>query len=414
MGFCNSWAGRSYNGQVCTSKLLFGQDKRHWASVLNIIFISLLNSGSGQTVGQFPTIAKPCSLAEIHTTFMQKNSIDDLRQKLFAETDGIKFSNLKDKLIKLYGESERKLTIEIFEQYIKEGKITHWREFLMTDLIDLILENESEYSNFFEWTVTTPKLSYWGIDGLIKTKGKNSYRKLVEIIVNESCQISIRAKAIKSISEFSRQPFDFGLPSDPGYWKKENFKIQEILEWQKNGYLDGLGYVKPKTHPSLKNPKTDLEKIVSKLEKKLEKSRNKNQDLANPSNWLVIADIESILQIEAKWTLPEKYLLFLKYFSPLRLHIDNKKFVNGLSLYGARNLIESQVGYSLNSNNKSQIANWPENFLVIGDDGGDPFCIDLGNISNGDSPIYTSMHGQGTWKFELFNDSFINFLKGLV
>jgi hypothetical protein len=44
---------------------LFGQDKQHWASVLNIIFISLPSSGSGQTVGQFPTIAKPCSLPAI-------------------------------------------------------------------------------------------------------------------------------------------------------------------------------------------------------------------------------------------------------------------------------------------------------------------------------------------------------------
>ena len=62
IGFCNSWAGRSYNRQQYTSQLLFGQDKQHWALVHNIISISLLSISSGQTVGQFPTIAKPCSL----------------------------------------------------------------------------------------------------------------------------------------------------------------------------------------------------------------------------------------------------------------------------------------------------------------------------------------------------------------
>jgi cytochrome c oxidase subunit 1 len=54
---------------------LFGQDKQRWALVLKIIFISLLSSSSGQTVGQFPTIAKPCSLAAIkfgHTLVMKQ------------------------------------------------------------------------------------------------------------------------------------------------------------------------------------------------------------------------------------------------------------------------------------------------------------------------------------------------------
>jgi hypothetical protein len=38
MGFCNSWAGRSYNQQQCISKLWFGLDKQHWVLVLNINF----------------------------------------------------------------------------------------------------------------------------------------------------------------------------------------------------------------------------------------------------------------------------------------------------------------------------------------------------------------------------------------
>jgi len=41
-------------GTISSSKhpsFCSGQDKQHWTSVLNIIFISLLSSGSGQTDG---------------------------------------------------------------------------------------------------------------------------------------------------------------------------------------------------------------------------------------------------------------------------------------------------------------------------------------------------------------------------
>lgn len=345
---------------------------------------------------------------------MQRNSIDHLRQQLFDESNGSKFSKLKDKLLKTYVDTERELVINTLIQYVKEGQILHWRNFLLTDVIDIIHEKEKQYSDFFEWTITVPALTYWGIDGLLKTKGKDSYEKLIELINTEDQPLSIRAKAIKSICEFSKQTFDKGLPSDPGYWEVKNLKIVDILQWQQNGYPNGFGYEKPKIHPSLNNPKTDFEKLVSKLDNKLQKSRSAKQDLANPSNWLVIASETDISEIEKKWTLPDKYLLFLKNYSPLQVYIDSKKFVNELSLYGASDLIKGQNGYSYDAETQKALNDWPTNFVVIGDDGGDPFCIDISAINDGDAPIYSSMHGQGVWEFELVADTFIKFLKSLT
>ena len=221
-------------------------------------------------------------------------------------------------------------------------------------------------------------------------------------------------KAIKSISVYSKQPFDRELPKDPGYWKLEDLRILEVETWQKNGCPVGQGYAKPQVHISLENPKTELEKIASKLNKKLEAKRTKNQDLSNPTNWLAIADETDILNITEKWKLPENYLLFLKNHSPIKVFIDNKKYFQGLHLYGASELIKRQEGYSFNPVTNKTIDEWPTNFVVIADAGADPYCIDINQIKENDSPIYTSMHGNGEWEFELYADSFLTFLKEIA
>jgi hypothetical protein len=343
---------------------------------------------------------------------MTDNSIEKLKYQIFDETDGNKFSKLKDKLLKKYSAIERDKVIEILKDYTKNGKLLFWREFLLTDIIELV--NENENVNYFEWTITEPQLTYWGIEGLIKTSGKNSYDKLIELILSDIGSVEIKAKAIKSIALKSKQPFDAGLPSDPGYWKQEDFRIEDIINWQKNGYKDGQGYSEPKTHSSLANPQTEFELVVSELNKKLEIQRTKNEDLSNPTNWLKIADETDILNIESRWTLPEIYLQFLKYYSPLQVTIYNKKYYQGLSLYGASNLIKSQQGYFLNPVTNEEFEEWPKNFVVIADAGADPFCINLNKIKDNDAPIYKSMHGNGEWKFKLYADSFLKFLKDIT
>ena len=341
---------------------------------------------------------------------MTDKILEKYRQQIFQETDGSKFSKLIKKLIKKHSFSDRENVLKILTDYSKNGQILHWRNFLLTDIIDLINKDDRNYEVFFEWCVTQPDLTYWGIDGLLKTKGKKAYPTLIELAMNDNLEISIRAKSIKSISIQSKQLFDRALPDDPGYWKIEDLRMDEVKKWQENGYPDGEGYNKPTTHNSLENPKSELEKVVAKLDKNLEKERNKVQDLSTPTNWLVIADETDILSIQTKWKLPENYLLFLKNYSPLRVLIENKKFFQGLNLYGASELIERQGGYSFNPITCEIIEDWPKNFVVIADAGADPYCIDINNIKGNDAPIYKSMHGEGDWKFKLYADSFLTFL----
>ena len=85
-----------------------------------------------------------------------------------------------------------------------------------------------------------------------------------------------------------------------------------------------------------------------------------------------------------------------------------------MHLYGASELIKRQEGYSFNPVTNKTIDEWPTNFVVIADAGADPYCIDINQIKENDSPIYTSMHGNGEWEFELYADSFLTFLKEIA
>ncbi len=341
---------------------------------------------------------------------MAKN-LEYLKTMLFQEIDGVKFDRLKNKIIKDFSSDQRKEVIDVFVQYAKEGQLLHWRDFLLTDIIRLVEKDEDTYASFFEWAITQPKLTYWSIDGLLKTKGKRAYEALITLICDETVVLSCRAKAIKSLSIYANQNFDRALVKDPSYWKSEDLRISELLVWQQQGYPDGIGYSTPQRHPSLKNPKTVLEKVVAKLDKKLEIKRQKRQDLSNPSDWLAMAKDEAILKITQQWNLPKEYLLFLTCYSPIHVCITKQAFSQGLWLYGADNLIQNQAGYAYHGITQEIFTDWPKEFVVIADDGGDPYCID---INDPKGAIYTSMHGMGQWEFEKYTDSFTDFLKILA
>jgi hypothetical protein len=345
---------------------------------------------------------------------MKINKREELENKLMAEADGTKFSRLKDKLIKNFGESEREAVIQAFTQYVREGKLLHWRSFLMTDIIALLQEGEEPYIPFFEWALTVRELAYWAVNGLLKTAGKTAYPILVSTAMNEGTKLEVRANAIKCLSVHSEQKFDSGLPADPGYWKAEQLPLPALLKWQKEGYPSGIGYAAPATHPALQQPVTPLEKLAANLDKKIAKYRKQQYDKANPGNWLVIASENDLQRIAEKWTLPETYALFLRNFSPLHITIDGGDFEQGLNLYGAHELIVRQQGYSLNGVTNEVLHDWPPHLLVIADDGGDPYCLDLSMISEGDAPILYSRHGMGRWEFEKVADSFMDFLKMLT
>ena len=342
---------------------------------------------------------------------MAKATLQDLSTQLLNESDGNKFAKLKDKLIRQFGETDTTQVLEVLTNYTREGKLLHWRNFLMTDIIRLIPQDDKQYTAFFEWAIAIPNLTYWAIDGLLKTTGIQAYDQLITLATNEHLPVSNRAKAIKSLALHSQQPFDRQLPADPGYWKVQDLRLEELISWQKNGLQTGAGYAAPVTHPALQQPLTQLEQITARLEKKLQQRRKEHQDPSNPSDWLIVAADSDIQAIDSKWTLPEVYHTFLKNFSPLRVMInEGDAFPAGLDLYGAAELIARQDGYAYNSVKQEKILDWPENYLVIADAGGDPFCIDL---TTTEGAIYTSMHGMGTWEFELYAESFIAFLDEL-
>jgi len=339
---------------------------------------------------------------------------EELERKLFEETDGTKFSRHKDKLIKLFAESEREAVIHAFMQYAREGRLKHWRGFLTTDILGLVQEGEAAYAPFFKWALTDPATAYWAVNGFLKTTGKEAYPLLVTMATDKAVELAVRANAIKCLSVHSQQTFDSGLPADPGYWKPEQLPVQALLQWQEEGYPQGVGYAPPVTHPALLEPVTPLENLAAKLEKKLAKLRKQRYDKANPDNHLVVANENDLVRITEKWTLPETYALFLRNFSPLHVQIDGDSFEQGLHLYGAQELIARQSGYSLNTVTNEVIPEWPLHLLVIADDGGDPYCLDLSVISNGDAPVLYSQHGMGYWEFEKAADSFMDFLKLLT
>lgn len=98
--------------------------------------------------------------------------------------------------------------------------------------------------------------------------------------------------------------------------------------------------------------------------------------------------------IKAKWHLPEEYLSFLEE------NADNRYFeteeYEQIEIYGAKDLIRGQYGYSYNPQLKQVIEEWNPNYVVIGNSACDPFCID---ISMKQSPVYFAYHGAGSWDF---------------
>lgn len=342
------------------------------------------------------------------------NTLVNLTDTLFAEKDGSKFAALKDKLIRSYAGKDRQAVIASLVRYAREGQLLHWRGYLMADIVRLVAPGETSWQSFFEWAVAQPSLAYWAVDGLLATAGRDAYPILVALALNEDRSPEQRAKAVKSLAMYSRQPFDRELPSDPGYWKPQQLRLSELLAWQERGYPDGEGYAPPQVHPSLLHPGNDFEKLMAKLDKQLEKKRRKNKDHANPSDWLTIADEKDITYIRERWTLPDVYLTFLQYYSPLKVTFTGPHFTEGLSLYGAHELASRQGGYAYNGISGEPLADWPSHLLVIGDDGADPYCLDLSAIKDGDAPVVTALHGQGDWEFEEYAESFTKLIKALV
>lgn len=348
------------------------------------------------------------------TTEGGRRKVDLLNKKckLLEESKDGQACDLIKYIVKKANHENKKQIIETLMKYANKGYVEHLRGFAVARMVDLISENEVSYSDFFETCIESKDENkiYWGIEGYIKIRGISSCDFLIPFVFCNDFPLSCKANIIKKLSRITNNTFDQGKPMDPGNWKESDINYEEIRQWTENRFPFGKGYEEPVRHICLEVPETFAEKIYSKLDKKLAKKRAKKQDLANPTNWLVMANEADIIRIRNKWKLPEYYMDFLSKASPLKADLKLKNY-GRINVYGAYNLIENQNGYSFNPITGEEIDNWNKNYLVIAERNADPFCID---ISLKNSPIYFAHHGMGEWKYEEAFVDFITFLNQII
>ncbi len=333
-------------------------------------------------------------------------------QKLLTAMDGVDACNAINALCKNATENSREQVIQALMQYAETGRIVHMQSFALARMVSLVQEQEINYMEFFKSCIESKDKSkcYWGIGGYCKVMKKASFDYLLETLFSKQMILENKALIVKKLSELSNTPFDANKPYECIHWKEEDMEYDRIRIWAQSGYPDGNGYDKPHRHECLDNPKSVEEKLYARLDKKLLKKREKKQDLAHPSNWLIRAEQSELDDILQKWALPQGYIDFLEKASPLKVDFRIKGFGN-VCVYGAHELIQGQAGYSYNSTTNTNIATWNSNYVVIAQRFGDPFCID---ISQANSPVYFAEHGMGKWEFTKEFDSFIEFLKNLA
>lgn len=88
----------------------------------------------------------------------------------------------------------------------------------------------------------------------------------------------------------------------------------------------------------------------------------------------------------------------------------------GIHIYQPEELKEAQVGYSISLDGNSLIddeaGGWQRNWTVVGYEElcGDPIFV---YVSAEDCPVYTAMHGEGSWTPILIADTIEGFAKAL-
>ena len=266
-----------------------------------------------------------------------------LIQRLRATTSGEEVWRTVRKLAAV-DSAERPTVVEVFLQYRQTGGLLHWRPLIMPSAIDLIADGDSRYAPTFRKLLEERATAYWAVTGLARTLGRASYDELTDFALSGRHATDARANAIVVLATLSGQTFTRGLPTDPGKWLLAQLPLAALGAWRSQGYPDGAGFVPPITSEALTTPLTEIDKLAVRLESKLRRYRDGGQDLANPTNWLVPADGSDLLAITERWPLPERYIEFVTKFSPRSVTIYGKGFGQGLSLYGASELVRAQDG----------------------------------------------------------------------
>ncbi|MBI2690057.1 MAG: SMI1/KNR4 family protein [Acidobacteria bacterium] len=342
-----------------------------------------------------------------------KINFGKLRDKLLASKDGIETHRLISRVLRAMDDHVEDVQ-SILAEYSKDGPLDHCREYAMARLVKIVPRGGSGFRSLFESGLSDPYTAYWSIEGLIRLVGPASYEQLTAFVLDASQKTEHRAKAIREMALDSGQQFIRGLPSDPGYWKIDQMPLLEFQKWAAAGFPKGPGFQEPVRHPNLDAPRSTVDFAASRLESKLAKYRRECQDIAEPSNWLTPASESELASVQARWSLPSNFVEFLSKFSPLRVTIENRRYYQGLCLYGAADLISGQHGYSYNPTTESALPEWPAYYVVIADHAADPLVLDLSGNPTADAPILTAMHGTGTWEFSKEAPSFLALLERLA
>lgn len=332
-------------------------------------------------------------------------------EKLEQTTDGVAACNTILYLAKRINEENRDQVMAALMQYGDNGLVEFHRGFAVGMVVELMDKQDSTYSDFFMSCIQSGDSSkaYWGIEGYVKAAGKAACNALIPFVFLHDFPLECKANIIMQLSKVTNNIFEQGKP-DPGFWKESDIDYGTIRQWAEQGFPCGKGFTEPVRHICLDSPETAAEKVYSKIDKKLKQKREKKQNLANPTNWLVQAEPSDMEQIDQRWHLPADYRDFLLKASPVTADLKMKGY-GYITLYGAHNLIKCQEGYRYNPIEKKNIDSWNKDYLVIADRGADPFCIDL---SVEESPVYFGLHGMGQWEFSEAFGNFMDFLKHIM
>jgi hypothetical protein len=332
-----------------------------------------------------------------------------LREQIFACRNGVELSALFQRLRKRPPPEAR----AVFMEYAVRGPIGHWRPSAVASAVDLTADGDTTMAEFFAARLRNPKTRYWAIAGLVKAAGRQAYPALAELALRPRLTRGDRAHAMQAIAYHAGQQFIVGLPTDPGYWTPKLMPTIAFRAWVEAGFPQGPGYVPPPRHRDLDRPRTPLHRAAKALEAKLAKERaERKQLLSSPRNWLTPASEAEMAAIEARWKLPKVYAEFLRKFSPLDNWFWPRRHGLAFQLFGAADLIEGQAGYAFHGITREPLPNWPVNLLVIGNEEGDPYALDLGAVREGDAPVLSAMPSD-EWDFRRRARTFVEFLEKL-
>ena len=161
----------------------------------------------------------------------------------------------------------------------------------------------------------------------------------------------------------------------------------------------------------------DIAALLEELRRELHTQERKRlldtaEDEALPPT--LPANPATVASMAQRYGLPPLYRDFLTALGRDSLTIVPGPF-QALTLYAAPELERAQVGFrGARPGDESFVAphSWRRNWVVIAYDNGDPYFLDVGKQNpDGDGPVWTAMHGTGTWEPTLAASSLAQFLR---